>query len=432
MPVLAQERQVGLPRISVYSSAPHGCPIKSRIERSAYAHVEKTFFRSLADFAAKPVRSLAESLLNHAFASSPWVAGKTAYDAVERARSMLLSLPRGSNVILCSLGEHTTSKEEADAAVAENMHLIDVASGQIGALAKEKGVTPSIAIRPSSFGTEISLPGFEPEKYCFENMEAVVAHAKEKGIFVWLDMESHEYHDYTIDVYEHLQEKYGNVGLALQANVHRSMQDMLNLLNSRKLQENLPVFRLCKGIYEEMKPHGTEDYGSIHGNYQKMIQTLFARGKDGVHVVVATHHEGRVLDALQGKLLYPGKTVELQMLMGVKSSLAKKLNEHGIPVTIYVPYGPKTAPYCIRRFLRSPDFAQMTMAAWVGELPPLLRSVVRPKMIMAGYKLITAHDAKPRVARGSEADANMLWEYISEHNSTIRIDGGPQVRTIAP
>ncbi|MEM2138485.1 MAG: hypothetical protein QW568_05335, partial [Candidatus Anstonellaceae archaeon] len=131
----------------------------------------------------------------------------------------------------------------------------------------------------------------------------------------------------------------------------------------------------------------------------------------------ATHHEGRFLDALRGKQLFPDKTLEFQMLMGVRSELAKKLHGQGIPITYYVPYGPKTAPYCIRRFLRSPDFAQMTMAAWVSEIPPVLRAVVRPGLIAGGYKLLTAHEAAPSVAKGSHEAAKELWVFLEQKNS---------------
>ncbi|MEM2138514.1 MAG: hypothetical protein QW568_05485, partial [Candidatus Anstonellaceae archaeon] len=169
MPVLAQKTKAhSLQRVHIYSQQSVPCPIKSKIERAAQQKAERALVERLKNLLLAPIKPAIEFLLNHAFAHSPWVAGKTAYDAVERAKSILLSSPRGSNIILCSLGEHTTSKDEVDAAVTENFHLIDEAHRQLGNLAKQNGIAPSIAIRPSTFGTEISMPGFDSEKYCFE------------------------------------------------------------------------------------------------------------------------------------------------------------------------------------------------------------------------------------------------------------------------
>jgi proline dehydrogenase len=68
----------------------------------------------------------------------------------------------------------------------------------------------------------------------------------------------------------------------------------------------------------------------------------------GADVSLATHH-GVLREACRAAL--PGATIE--MLLGVREDEAVRLSATGVPVRIYVPYGPDWFRYTMRRLAES-------------------------------------------------------------------------------
>lgn len=360
---------------------------------------QPTAFGRLREAVTGPVKRLLERPLNRIFAKTPWVAGETADSAVARALELK---EKGCDAILCCLGEHIATRESVKQMVAEYHDLID--------LMATKGIRATIAVRPSPFGSDI--PDADRHEFCWENLDAITRHAKEKGVFVWVDMESLEYTNYTLQLYKDLQKTYGNVGLAIQANVKRSEEDLRGLIQAPELVENLPVVRLVKGIYTEDAAFSYEDYGQIHQNFKRLIRVIFNESKPGTRVVVGTHHEARILDALRLFGQHTGqKTLELQVLKGIKSHLKDDLLAVGYRVTEYVPYGSQAFAYSARRMAKSPDFANSVMMQEIGGWPKPVRAVVG-KALPIAYRLFTGHQLNTTSAQNSQNDVEELKTYL--------------------
>src|SRR4029077_17858195 len=104
---------------------------------------------------------------------------------------------------------------------------------------KEKGLQAEISIKLTQLGLDLS-----PD-LCFEHLNAIVARANRDSI-VWVDMEASNYVDATLDLYRCALAAHPNVGICLQAYLHRTAEDLARLLPLR------PSIRLVKGAYNEL------------------------------------------------------------------------------------------------------------------------------------------------------------------------------------
>ena len=83
------------------------------------------------------------------------------------------------------------------------------------------------------------------ESLAIDLLESLADRAAEAGTTVTIDMEDSRYTEATVRLYEKTQSAHGNLGLALQAYLHRTPADLKRLM---------PLgghIRLCKGAYVE-------------------------------------------------------------------------------------------------------------------------------------------------------------------------------------
>lgn len=121
----------------------------------------------------------------------------------------------------------------------------------------------------------------------------------------------------------------------IQANLRRSPGDADRLADA-----DIPI-RLVKGAYIE-GPEVALPYGEPTDlAYLALAEQLAARR---AHVLLATHH-GLLREACRRSL--PDAPIE--MLLGVRTASARNLAGNGVPVRIYIPYGPGWFRYAMRR-----------------------------------------------------------------------------------
>ena len=125
----------------------------------------------------------------------------------------------------------------------------------------------------------------------------------------------------------------------LQANLRRSPRDA-----ERLVAGGVPV-RLVKGAYLEDSEEALQWGEPTDRAYRKLARTLHA---GGATLGLATH-DGRLRDELLSAL--PGSQIE--MLLGVRLEEARELAGSGVPVRVYVPYGPGWFRYAMRRLAES-------------------------------------------------------------------------------
>lgn len=253
---------------------------------------------------------------------SNWLAGE---DRVSGVRAAAEANRRGVGGIINYLGEHT-GLSDVELIVEEYLALLTL-------MAKKK-VDSSVSVKPTQIGLDAGATVFQ------RNLEMIVEEAERLGIFVWVDMESYKYLDDTLDVYHGVIDRFGNVGVAIQAYLHRSEGDIRRLLSSGGR------IRICKGAYRESAEVALRKSADIVKNFSRLLRILF---EEGDNFAVATHDEMLIGEALSLSSRYR-RDFEFQMLKGVKDNLKNMLIQKGYRISEYIPYGENWLPYVLRRF----------------------------------------------------------------------------------
>jgi len=251
-----------------------------------------------------------------------WIAGDSSYDALESAK---IAYKNGRHSIINKLGEYHTSKRKINETVREYQKIVS-------SLRKLK-VRGAISVKPTQVGLSIS------KRKCLNNFQTLIKSASSAHIFVWLDMESSEHTDDTIEIYHDLFSRYERIGIAIQANLKRTKNDLIDLI------EHGTKIRLVKGAYKENSKIAYQSKGVVDENYLKLMKILFKRGNE---FGIATHDSNLIKHAILLSKTNKRK-FEFQMLKGIRDELKKELVKKKFVVSDYIPYGTNWLPYSIRR-----------------------------------------------------------------------------------
>jgi len=251
-----------------------------------------------------------------------WIAGETIDDALISAKE---AYKKGRHAIVNKLGEYHTSKSQITKTVKEYQ--------TISSSFRKWKVRGGISVKPTQVGLSISM------KECLRNLEKIIKNSVESHTFVWIDMESSDHTDETIEIYYDLFARYERLGIALQANLKRTKNDLSDLL------KNGAKIRLVKGAYNENSKIAYKSKNKVDQNYLKLMKLLF---KEGNEFGIATHDSNLINHAIKLSKKYERK-FEFQMLKGIRDELKPKLSKKGFVVTDYIPYGTNWLAYSIRR-----------------------------------------------------------------------------------
>lgn len=271
--------------------------------------------------------------------SKRYIAGKTIDDAIRVAKELNAE---GCMVTIDLLGEFITRLDEADQNRDEYLKIIDII--------QKNNIDGNYSLKPSMFGLLLD------EEACYNNIRAIVTKAASYNNFVRIDMEDSQCVDKEIKIFRRLKKEFPkNVGLVLQAYMHRTFKDMENMLDMHK-KENPLSFRLCKGIYVESEEIAYKKYEEINQHYLEDLEYIF---QQGFYPGIATHDTPLVEGAykLLEKYKVPKEKYEFQMLYGVAPALRKSIVEKGHRLRVYVPFGEKWFPYSTRRLKENPKMA---------------------------------------------------------------------------
>lgn len=275
--------------------------------------------------------------------SRRYIAGDTLDDAIATASRLEQQEKAWSTIDV--LGEFVTERAVALKSKAESLAVIDAIAvrGLHGAA--------GLSLKPTSLGLGIDA-GFG-----LDNIREVVARGRERGVFVNIDMENSPYTDATLLAFRKLREEgFTNVGVVIQAMLHRSEQDVL------ALAEYKPVVRLCKGIYKESRTIAFTDREEVRANYRKLLRLMLDRG---FYPAIATHDDPLIEDA-KGQIRERGlknDQYEFQMLLGVRENVRRRLLSEGHHLRVYVPFGEDWYGYSTRRLKENPEMAGMIAKA---------------------------------------------------------------------
>ena len=261
-----------------------------------------------------------------------FVAGETAEEALDAVKALNA---KGITASLDLLGESVHNEAEARASGRDYIRLLD----QI----RERNLDANVSVKLTAMGLDIS------EELCISIMHEVLDRARQHHTFVRLDMESSEYTERTLRLFEQrLYPAYPeNVGIVLQSYLYRTAADV-----ERAMQLKCRV-RLCKGAYKEPPTVAYPDKADVDANYVRCMQDLMRHGN---YPGLATHDEAIIRHAKKfaaDEKISPDR-YEFQMLYGVRRDLQEQLVAEGYRMRVYVPFGTQWYPYLMRRLAERP------------------------------------------------------------------------------
>jgi proline dehydrogenase len=245
---------------------------------------------------------------------------------------------QGLLATLDQLGENTTTETEAREATSEIVKALDA----IQAAGSRSGVS----IKLTQMGLDLS------PALAAENVERIVARAADAGRFVRIDMESSEYVDRTLELFEALWPRYKNVGAVIQSYLYRSAADVEHLI------ELGASVRLVKGAYNEPPEVAFPRKADTDEAYIRLADRLLSPDAQarGVFPAFGTH-DTRLIDWVKDcarQRTIPLDRFEFQMLYGIRSGLQRQIAAEGYRVRVYTPYGEQWWPYFMRRLAERP------------------------------------------------------------------------------
>lgn len=265
--------------------------------------------------------------------ASRFVAGETLDSAITAARALNES---GISVSLDLLGESVTDEREAAGARDEVMQILERID--------ETGVDANVSIKLTQMGLDLS------EEICLANTRAVLGKAREKNIFVRMDMEGSAHTERTLSLFwDRLHADFGDLtGVVIQSYMRRSAGDIDRLIG---MQARV---RLCKGAYAEAEEIAFQSRREVTDSYKALLENLLDRGN---YPAIATHDEELIDHAIAyvEKHDIPADRFEFQMLYGVRRDLQDKLRKRGFNMRVYVPFGTQWYPYLMRRLAERPS-----------------------------------------------------------------------------
>jgi len=275
------------------------------------------------------------------FLARRFVAGETAADAVAVGRQLQ---ERGIRATFDLLGEDVLDRDAARRCAEANKELLR---------SIPEGVERNISVKLSMMGLDIS------QDFCLEQTAGILEVARKLGGFVRVDMEGSKHTQRTLDAFHKLRAEYDNVGIVLQAYLHRTESDVKDAIARGDR------VRLCKGAYKEPPEIAWTDMEEIRANYRKCARLLLDRGN---YPAIATHDEGLVQDVLgyaKGAGI-PPERFEFQMLYGLRPKRWDSLVKAGHRMRVYVPYGTHWFPYFYRRLRERKENVFFVLKSLVG------------------------------------------------------------------
>lgn len=251
-----------------------------------------------------------------------WIAGNALEDALNSAK---FAYDSGRHAIVNKLGEYYTEQKPIVEAITEYNEIINSF--------RKWQVRGAISIKPTQLGQSIS------HKECLKNFEDIIKTATKSNVFVWIDMESSEHTDETLDLYYDLFSRYERIGIAMQANLKRTLNDVKDLI------KHGAKIRLVKGAYKEDEEIAFTTKQYVDSSYEKIMKLLFETGNE---FGIATH-DAALIDLAIKQAQKNDVKFEFQFLKGVRDELKPKLVKQGFVVSDYIPYGTNWLPYSIRR-----------------------------------------------------------------------------------
>jgi proline dehydrogenase len=204
----------------------------------------------------------------------------------------------------------------------------------------ERGLDTEVSVKPTHVGMDLDVSA------TVAHLEELAAKADEHGNWLWLDMESHPYVDGTVELYRKLRAGHERVGIALQAYLKRTYEDVESLLPLD------PTIRLVKGAYKEPQDLVFRSRDVIDEAFRRLaLRIMQGRGAVG-RLALGTHDVDLVrrIEADAGG----HDRFEVHMLYGIRQPELLNLGAEGFTVRSLIAYGSDWYAWYLRRIAEKP------------------------------------------------------------------------------
>jgi proline dehydrogenase len=276
--------------------------------------------------------SLYQPLLH---AALRFIGGETLPDCVETGK---LLNQQGFTVTIDYMGESTRDADMAQQATEEFLRVIDAIAQQ--------NLNSSVSLDLSHIGMVIDA------ELGYKNAYVLAEAARNAGLEMMISMEGSDRTNLILEIHQRLCATFDNVGITLQACLHRTPSDLESAL------QRPGKIRLVKGAYaapaDLAKPRGAE----LDESYRRLMERLLMSG----HPCSIATHDPALLDPLPLKYahqLIQEKKIELdhiefEMLKGVAQERLEAMKNYGYRTRVYLPYGQEWHLYLCNRLAEHP------------------------------------------------------------------------------
>jgi proline dehydrogenase len=245
---------------------------------------------------------------------------------------------QGIGTIFTRLGENVARAEEAEEVTQHYLSVVDKL--------QKSGLDAQISVKPTQLGLDLD------KGLCFRNLQRLVERAAERRNFVWIDMEGSPYVDPTLDLFRQTRARSPLVGIALQAYLYRTAQDIESLLPLGS------AIRLVKGAYLEPPTIAFPRKADVDANFYTLACRLLRADaqQSGTLLHIATH-DPRLIERLNAFIVaerVPQSAYEYAMLYGIQRSLQARLARDGRRIRVLIAYGEYWFPWYMRRLAERP------------------------------------------------------------------------------
>jgi proline dehydrogenase len=266
---------------------------------------------------------------------SRFIPGEQIEDAIRAAAELK---PQGITTILTKLGENLTGTDEAEQVTQHYLEVLDRIA--------TSGLDAQISVKPTQLGLDLD------RALCERNLDRLIARAEQCNNFVWIDMESSPYVEPTLALYRRTRARTARVGIALQAYLYRTAQDVESLVPLGA------AIRIVKGAYLEPADVAFPRKADVDANYYNLCVRLLASDarSPGAVLHIATH-DIALADRLAAYIAQnnvPVSAYEFAMLYGIQRGQQLRLARDGRRLRVLISYGEYWFPWYMRRLAERP------------------------------------------------------------------------------
>ena len=267
---------------------------------------------------------------------SAFMPGEKVEDALAAAATLK---PQKISTILTRLGEGVTRLDEAEKVTEHYLEALDKV--------KAAGLDAQISVKPTQLGLDLDAA------QCQRNLDRICEKAERLGnVPMWIDMENSPYVDPTLRLYRASKQRYKGVGIAIQAYLYRSLEDIESLIPLG------PAIRIVKGAYLEPPEIAYPKKSDVDENFYTLCVRLLKEDarQTGTLLHIATHDVALAdrITAYIDQNRVPPACYEYAMLYGIQRAQQQRLAQSGRRIRVLISYGEYWYPWYMRRLAERP------------------------------------------------------------------------------